>query len=730
MTLPFRVFILVFCGCLAASPMLAQCRLVLASQSDYNNNLGFYIDLEATTAVSDGLCHLDTLTMYTGVADGTTWRFPSFKPAWQYEHRYQVVVTIAPSFAEIQVDGATVQHSAGAFQPFTGALITNQIPDWASSPAEYIAIQGDLTATNSAGTVSANVPGANLPLDVLQFSGMISGSIAFTSSASDTQVITTSFVLHSASDLRAEAPFIDRYGQIVQASYAGKVQSDADLHSDDAAEIKWLAANPRPAGYDDFGGMTESPWKQTPTGFYTVAKRNGYWWLITPEGNPVFYAGMCDAPSLTWDMTPITGREWMFAELPAKTDTAYPGAWGQNVWGDGTTTDYFAFITANLVRKYGSSWKQQAVDRTNARLLSWGFSGLGKWSTPVGNLPLLPVVYVYTAPLLVSHIDPFDTHSQALFIGGLLDQIGPRVTDPTILGWSFTNEYDGIVTAAETGTILGMGATAPAKRALLDYAVNQLYGGSLSRLALRWGINLGSMDALYASTSAPPADDLEQMREYYENELHKFIYHAFKQVDPNHLYFGFWIVPGWWVNSSDWNIAAANCDVIGYDRYAFELLTPDLTTLLGSFDKPTLIGEFSFPPTYDLIRGYGVYGVNARDDASAGDAYAKWLNDAASEPTTTGVMWFQYRDEPVSGRGPGQGPAPVYGEHYAFGVTDVMDRPKYDLVSRMRDANVSAGRKRLLLSDPRPTRRGHVQHLTGAANQGGHRNPADRDHRE
>lgn len=35
----------------------------------------------------------------------------------------------------------------------------------------------------------------------------------------------------------------------------------------------------------------------------------------------------------------------------------------------------------------------------------------------------------------------------------------------------------------------------------------------------------------------------------------------------------------------------------------------DLTTLLGSFDKPTLIGEFSFPPTYDLIRGYGVYNL-------------------------------------------------------------------------------------------------------------------------
>jgi hypothetical protein len=140
--------------------------------------------------------------------------------------------------------------------------------------------------------------------------------------------------------------------------------------------------------------------------------------------------------------------------------------------------------------------------------------------------------------------------------------------------------------------------------------------------------------------------------------------------------------------------------VIGYDRYAFELLMPDLTPLLARQDKPTLIGEFSFPPTYGLVRGFGVYqAANARDDAGAGSAYARWLAEASAEPTTVGVMWFQYRDEPLTGRGPGQGAEPVYGEDYAFGTTDVTDRPKYDLVSRMRVANIAAARKRLALTD-------------------------------
>jgi hypothetical protein len=722
--------LLLYAGFATSSLFAGDCRLMLAGQLDWANKLGFYTNLEATTA-PDGKCHLDKLTLYLGVADGTAWRYSSFKTEWQYEHRYKVLAIIAPGYADLQVDGVLVEPSFGAFQPYAGALTTNQVPDWASSPAEYPALEGDVTASNSTRSVTVVTPGSNLPLDLLQFSGTMSGSISFSSSASDTQIISTSFVLHRAVDLQADAPFIDRYGQIIQSPYTGKVKSDADLISDDNFESNWLAGHPRRCCYDAWGGMTGAAWSRTPTGFYTTVKQNGYWWLISPDGNPVFYTGISDAPALAWDMTPVTGREWMFAELPARNDPAYPGAWRQNVWSEGGSTDYFAFITANLVRKYGSDWERRATDRTNARIQSWGFSGLGKWSTDVGDLPLLPVVYVYTAPMLVNHIDPFDANSRALFASGLQDQIGARISDKKILGWSFMNEYDGIVTAGEIGAVLAMSSAVPAKRALLDYAVNQLYGGDLAKLASAWGVQAGSLQTLYASAPVPPAGDLEQMRQHYENELHKFIYGAFKHADPNHLYFGFWIVPGWWVNNADWTIAAANCDVLGYDRYAFNLLTPDLTALLGSIDKPTLIGEFSFPPTYDLTRGFGVYAAAyARDDAAAGEAYARWINDAAGEPTTTGVMWFQYRDEPLTGRGPGQGMAPVYGEHYAFGVTDVADRPKYDLVTRMRDANWRAGSKRLLRSTLRPPRRGRTQDSAGTADQGSDRHPADGDHRE
>ena len=53
-------------------------------------------------------------------------------------------------------------------------------------------------------------------------------------------------------------------------------------------------------------------------------------------------------------------------------------------------------------------------------------------------------------------------------------------------------------------------------------------------------------------------------------------------------------------------------------------------------------------------------------------------------------MWFQYRDQPITGRGPGSGPKTTYGENYAFGFVTVTDRVKWDLATRMRQANLQA----------------------------------------
>src|ERR1039458_5780294 len=131
-----RMAVLAAAVCAGAACALADCRLLLADQSDYNNKRGFYVDLEATAA-SGAVCQLNTLKMYTGVADGTNWRFPSFVPAagWQYGHSYQVVVTIGPTRTMMIVDGVVVATSAGGFVPVNENVTVDEVPSWAGSPA-------------------------------------------------------------------------------------------------------------------------------------------------------------------------------------------------------------------------------------------------------------------------------------------------------------------------------------------------------------------------------------------------------------------------------------------------------------------------------------------------------------------------------------------------------------------------------------------------------------------
>src|SRR3712207_9240644 len=58
------------------------------------------------------------------------------------------------------------------------------------------------------------------------------------------------------------------------------------------------------------------------------------------------------------------------------------------------------------------------------------------------------------------------------------------------------------------------------------------------------------------------------------------------------------------------------------------------------------------------------------------------------------VLWFQYRDQPLTGRN-SRGTGLVWGEHYAFGLVDITDRPKWDLIERIRATNLQTAPLRL-----------------------------------
>ncbi len=676
---------------------MAQHRYYFVAQYNWQERIGFYLSFENETP--EPVCRLSTLRIALGVADGSSWRFIVGSPQWQWNTPYTLKAQITEVGASLWLNGKPLGESVGGFSAHSGALEIGTVPTWASGATDYhltahrvdIRIGKGKPISVSLAESPTTVPEPVRLFNPETFWGSPQTRKSFVPSLPMT--IEATFRLVPLPDWKRFQPYIDRYGQCRYVQTSDKVRTDADLRQSLEKEKRILAQWGTPSDFDRFGGYRKAGWREQGTGFYRITRKGDYWWLVTPEGYPCFYLGVCSVPALVWEMTPVSEREAIFEWLPPR-EGKTAEVWRRDVWGEHAGTDYVCLHAVNLMRRFGDDWGQQSVELAKQRLLTWGFSGVGKWDR-LESFPCAPVLGHWDVPNLVRHPDIFDPVIQAQFRESLRRQIEPLRNSAWVLGWSVGNEFDEIITREEIRQILRLPGAPAGKRGLIDYMLKNLYRNDLSRLTQAWGITARDRAELYTSQPNPPEEDIEALRRFYADRYYGWIYRTVKEIDPNHLYFGFWIVPGWWENEEDWLLSAKYCDVLGYDRYAPDFADNWMKRLIARIDKPILCGEFSFPAWYDGARAYGRYPVWARDEAESGEMYRQWVTSAARHPACVGVMWFQYRDQPLTGRGPGRGDTLVIGEHFAFGLVDFTDRPKWELVKRMREVNLKAAQIRL-----------------------------------
>lgn len=667
----------------------------IAHQADWHAKRGFYVQFEC---VADGssACELNKARLALGVADGKIWRFIVADEAWQLDQPYLLRAEMKPDEARLWLNGKEIGVSPGKLEPADCDMHFSSITPWESGPTDYVVFVDCLKLTQGSRSESLMFREESLRhMGLVVFEPQTPRRSTWRLAAGRKVTLEALFRLVKRPDIQSLAPYIDRYGQSRYADWPSKIKSDEDLRKSVSYEDTRLREMGQVTGYDKYGGWLSAGWKEEGTGFYRVVKRNGIWWFVTPEGNPCFYVGLCTVSAVPWESTLITGRESLFEWLPHRTDPYAPG-WIKNAMGESDNCDYLSFGVPNMVAKYGPEWKSKAEEVVRRRMSCWGFSGVGKWGE-VKGLPVVPVLNRAGVPNVADHPDIFDPEVRARFEQVLRKQIESRLNDPMVVGWSLGNEIHEIIKAKEIEDILAKTAAPPIKRALIDKALEE-HGNDLAALCSAWnvtahskgGILSLSKEALYDRSLKAPAANVEKMRQFYASRYYEFVHRTVKRIDPNHLYFGFWIVPGWWENEADWRVSAPHCDVIGYDLYTYDHTDKLLMRLAKETDKPIFCGEFSFPAYYKGMRGFGVYPVFAVDDVDSGDKYARWLRQAAQNPYCVGALWFHYRDQPLTGRGPGSGLQLVHGEHYAFGVIDVADWPKWNLVERMRKANTSA----------------------------------------
>jgi hypothetical protein len=162
----------------------------------------------------------------------------------------------------------------------------------------------------------------------------------------------------------------------------------------------------------------------------------------------------------------------------------------------------------------------------------------------------------------------------------------------------------------------------------------------------------------------------------------QFIYRAFdrflevinaaiKRHDPNHLNLGLRFGSG--VPPVEMLRASKSFDVYSMNVYAVSVSTQTLEEVYQATGRPIIVGEFHFGvPGRGLAAGL----VQVRDQAERGTAYRYYVEQAAAFPAFIGSSWFQWVDQPSTGRNDG--------ENYNIGLVDVTDRPYQELIDAMK----------------------------------------------
>ncbi|HVC16184.1 MAG TPA: beta-agarase [Rhodanobacter sp.] len=504
----------------------------------------------------------------------------------------------------------------------------------------------------------------------------------------------------------AYAGIVDRYGQFTRSHWPEKIDSDAALRAAQAREQARLDKLPPAAGVDKYGGRLDVHGLRK-TGWFHTQQRDGRWQLVTPDGHAFFSLGV-NAVAPDGGRSYVEGRTFMFTDLPPDR-----GAWAA-FYGTGDSRRaeqgasrgigydhgrWFDFYAANLYRVDGASWPAVWRSRTLQRLLDWGFNTIGNWSDPaLGRAHRLP----YTRSINIAG-DYANVATGFDYWGRMPDPFDPRFVrateravakasadvrdDPYLLGYFADNElaWAGSGPQGRWGLALGTlagDANSPAKRAFIAMLRKQYVAPET--LASVWGIALTSWDALNATGFAAPVPDAAHpaiARDYsawlraYADTYFRTVAQAIHRADPHHLFLGGRFA----VNTPEAVAACARyCDVVSFNVYADLPQHGFDAAAMHALNKPVLISEFHFGSGDRGPFGKGV--VSVWNEAQRGPAYAKFIAAAARDPQIVGAHWFEYVDQPVTGR-------LLDGENSHIGLVGITDIPFAGFVEAVRAAN-------------------------------------------
>lgn len=489
-------------------------------------------------------------------------------------------------------------------------------------------------------------------------------------------------------------PFVDEYGQYIHSDWPGKVYTDADFGPLREAEQREKADWPGSPERNAWGGWKDGPTLEA-TGFFRVAKHEGKWWFVDPEGK-LFWSYGPTGVGYGGDITPVSDREHWFRSLPPREG---PAAQFYRK-GSGATYRYYSkrdwvgydIALQNLIRKYGPDYREIIPDLSHQRMKSWGFNTIANWSAPDVYLkrktPYTVAIHYGGPTIHYRWQDIYHPNWESEVRSAMERQRGTTAGDPWNLGYFVDNErwWGWRPRAAAIGEeVLKNPPERHAKIAFVEL-LKKKYDNDIAKLNAAWGLTLESWDALLARRDPPDMKNpkiLEDCGDFGMQWAEKYfstVRRIVKEVAPNNLYLGCRFHGH--VDRAVLEVCFKYADVISYNIYD-NPPGPRLNNYRG-LDAPFLCGEWGVGSDPQQTPFRGDKPVIDPDERSK--AIVRYVEDAIRHPRMVGAHFFQYRDQPLTGR--------PDGEATLRGFVNIVDTPNFALVRTNRKLSYDMYAKR------------------------------------
>lgn len=475
---------------------------------------------------------------------------------------------------------------------------------------------------------------------------------------------------------QVEFPLVDSLGQWTKKDWKGKIHSFDELAKEINSLERSLITEELPEGRSAFMGFSNLQFDST--GFFHTHNDGQRWWLVDPSG----FAYLSIAPTgvRAFSHGPVEKNEDLFEWLPPETGTF------EKAYAIQSGLKSLSFVTLNLIRLWGDAFLSRWLAYTGNLIKYMGFTSSGNWSDPLfhreGGLPYFYPMSGFPSTKIKLFRDFPDVFDPEYEISALLyaRQLETRKEDPLMIGYFLGNEPHWAFGEFNLAREMMYTSEQSYSRKEFIHWLSEKYEHNPFLLSAAWGFefnNFGDLNYFIfpkeKDISEKAETDLMEFSSMMVDKYAKTICDATQTVDQNHLNLGLRFA---WVSSKACLQAGKYFDVFSLNGYTFPD-PPETQLILDELKKPVLIGEFHFGSIDRGLPATGLKGVKTQ--IARGNAYRHYVENGFARPEIIAIHYFQWNDQPVTGR--------FDGENYNIGIVDVTYRPYTDLAKRIRKTN-------------------------------------------